>query len=65
MKTPAYSRAASTVSVARAARGAAPYGPAVRLTGVRALLDSATGASVYDIAERFSVSVRTALRYLE
>jgi predicted DNA-binding transcriptional regulator YafY len=32
---------------------------------VRALLDSATGASVYDIAERFSVSVRTALRYLE
>ena len=42
-----------------------PYGPAVRLAGVRALLDSATGASVYDIAERFGVSVRTALRYLE
>lgn len=44
---------------------AAPYGPAVRLAGVRALLDSASGASVYDIAERFDVSVRTALRYLE
>ena len=42
-----------------------PYAPAVRFAGVRALLDSATGASVYDIAERFGVSVRTALRYLE
>ena len=42
-----------------------PYAPAVRFAGVRALLDSATGASVYDIAERFDVSVRTALRYLE
>ena len=49
---------------ARATR-AAPYAPAVRLAGVRAILDSATGASVYDIAERFEVSVRTALRYLE
>lgn len=46
-------------------RADAPYAPAVRLAGVRALLDSATGASVYDIAERFGVSVRTALRYLE
>ncbi|MES1171875.1 MAG: transcriptional regulator [Bacteroidota bacterium] len=32
---------------------------------MRALLDSATGASIYDIAERFGVSVRTAQRYLE
>jgi proteasome accessory factor B len=46
-------------------RSVAPYAPAVRLAGVRALLDSATGASVYDLAERFGVSVRTALRYLE
>ena len=44
---------------------AAPYAPALRLTSVRALLDSGSGASVYDIAERFGVSVRTALRYLE
>ncbi|MBC8132330.1 MAG: WYL domain-containing transcriptional regulator [Deltaproteobacteria bacterium] len=45
--------------------GGAPYAPAIRLAGVRALLDSATGASVYDIAERFGVSIRTGLRYLE
>src|SRR4051812_31195914 len=44
---------------------AGPYSPAVRLQGVRALLDGGAGASVYDIAERFGVSVRTALRYLE
>lgn len=42
-----------------------PYAPARRLYEVRALLDSSGGASVYDIAERFGVSVRTALRYLE
>src|SRR3954465_16091098 len=42
-----------------------PSSPAVRLQGVRALLDGGAGASVYDIAERFGVSVRTALRYLE
>lgn len=42
-----------------------PYSPAVRLAGVRAMLDSATGASIYDMAERFGVSVRTAQRYLE
>lgn len=42
-----------------------PYSPAVRLAGVRAMLDSATGASLYDIAERFGVSLRTAQRYLE
>jgi predicted DNA-binding transcriptional regulator YafY len=46
-------------------RPPSPYAPAVRFAGVRALLDSATGASVYDIAERFGVSVRTSLRYLE
>lgn len=43
----------------------APYAPAVRLTGVRALLNASGGASVYDVAERFAVSVRTAQRYLE
>ncbi len=43
----------------------APYAPSVRFAGVRSLLDSATGASIYDIAERFGVSVRTAQRYLE
>lgn len=42
-----------------------PYSPAVRFAGVRAMLDSAGGASLYDIAERFAVSVRTAQRYLE
>lgn len=42
-----------------------PYAPARRLHEVRALLNGATGASVYDLAERFGVSVRTALRYLE
>jgi predicted DNA-binding transcriptional regulator YafY len=54
-------------SAARSKRASdpAPYAPAVRLGGVRALLDSATGASIYDIAERFDVSVRTAQRYLE
>ncbi|HEY4185809.1 MAG TPA: WYL domain-containing transcriptional regulator [Polyangia bacterium] len=42
-----------------------PYAPAVRLQSVRALLDGGAGATIYDIAERFGVSVRTALRYLE
>ena len=46
-------------------RDSGPYSPAVRFAGVRAMLDSATGASIYDIAERFGVSVRTAQRYLE
>lgn len=40
------------------------YAPARRLGEVRALLNSGEGASVYDIAERFRVSVRTAIRYL-
>ena len=50
---------------AEGARAAGPYSPALRLQGVRALLDGGGGATVYDIAERFGVSVRTALRYLE
>ena len=49
----------------RAGREKAPYSPAVRFAGVRAMLDSAGGASLYDIAERFRVSLRTAQRYLE
>jgi len=41
------------------------YAPAARLQEVRALVDSAAGASIYDIAERFEVSSRTALRYIQ
>lgn len=41
------------------------YAPAARLQEVRALVDSAGGASLYDIAERLEVSVRTALRYVQ
>src|SRR5260370_6988384 len=40
------------------------YAPARRLADVRALLTTGEGASVYDIAERFRVSVRTAIRYI-
>jgi proteasome accessory factor B len=40
------------------------YGPASRLHKLRALLDSAQGVSLYEIAERFEVSTKTALRYL-
>ena len=40
------------------------YGPARRLGEVQELLNSGDGASVYDVAERFRVSVRTALRYI-
>jgi predicted DNA-binding transcriptional regulator YafY len=40
------------------------YAPARRLAEVRALLNSGEGASVYDVAERFRVSVRTAIRYI-
>src|SRR3569623_2567357 len=47
------------------AGAAGPYAPAIRLQSVRALLDGRGGATVYDLAERFGVSVRTALRYLE
>lgn len=41
------------------------YAPASRLQEVRSLVDSATGASIYDIAERFDCSTRTALRYIQ
>ena len=38
--------------------------PARRLAEVRGLLDSDEGASSTDIAERFAVNVRTAIRYI-
>ncbi len=41
------------------------YAPAARLHELRTLLDSHEGVSIYDIAERFKVSVRTALRYVQ
>src|SRR5258707_4601418 len=41
------------------------YAPARRLHEVRAILNSSAGASVYDIAERLRVSVRTAIRYVQ
>ena len=41
------------------------YGPAARLHELRAALDSAEGLSIYDIAERFEVAPRTALRYIQ
>ena len=47
------------------ARTGPRYAPARRLHEVRALLDSAEGTSIYDVAERFDVSVRTALRYVQ
>ena len=47
-----------------ASKRAERYAPARRLGEVRALLNTGEGASVYDIAERFRVSVRTAIRYI-
>jgi predicted DNA-binding transcriptional regulator YafY len=41
------------------------YAPAARLHEVRALLDAPTGVSIYDIAERFDLNPRTALRYIQ
>src|SRR5689334_16497591 len=41
------------------------YAPASRLHGLRALLDSPEGVSIYDVAERFRVNPRTALRYIQ
>jgi len=41
------------------------YAPAARLLEVRTALDSADGLSVHDIAERFDVSLRTAIRYVD
>lgn len=43
----------------------ARYAPAARLHEVRAMLDRAEGTSIYDIAERFAQSPRTALRYIQ
>jgi proteasome accessory factor B len=40
------------------------YAPARRLNEVKALINSTGGVTIYDIAERFRVSVRTAIRYL-
>jgi predicted DNA-binding transcriptional regulator YafY len=40
------------------------YAPARRLAAVKALLNAAEGVSVYDIAERLGVDIRTAARYL-
>jgi proteasome accessory factor B len=49
-----------------AARGPVTrYAPASRLHGLRALLDSPEGVSIYDVAERFRVNPRTALRYIQ
>jgi predicted DNA-binding transcriptional regulator YafY len=41
------------------------YAPAARLYELRTLLDGAEGASIYDVAERFDVAPRTALRYVQ
>ena len=52
----------------RAARPASPvtrYAPASRLHQLRTLLDGAEGVTLYDVAERFGVNPRTALRCLQ
>src|SRR4051812_5581171 len=41
------------------------YAPSVRLHELRVLLDSVEGVTLTDIAERFEVSTKTALRYLQ
>jgi predicted DNA-binding transcriptional regulator YafY len=41
------------------------YAPAARLHQLRAMLDAPEGVSIYDVAERFAVSPRTALRYVQ
>ena len=41
------------------------YAPASRLHELRALLDGPEGVSIYDVAERFGVNPRTALRYIQ
>ena len=40
------------------------HAPAIRLAEVRAILNTGEGASVYDLADRLQVSVKTARRYL-
>ena len=51
-------RRASTSRVTR-------YAPAARLHQLRTMLDGPEGVTIYDVAERFGVSARTALRYLQ
>ena len=41
------------------------YAPARRLHQLKALLNSTGGISIYEIAERLRISVRTAIRYLQ
>jgi len=41
------------------------YAPASRLHQLRAMLDGASGVSIYDVAERLEVNPRTALRYIQ
>src|SRR6478736_2294711 len=41
------------------------YAPASRLHQLRAMLDGPEGVSIYDVAERFAVNPRTALRYIQ
>jgi proteasome accessory factor B len=41
------------------------YAPASRLHQLRLLLDGPEGLSIYDVAERFETSSRTALRYIQ
>ncbi|MDY0004259.1 MAG: HTH domain-containing protein, partial [Polyangia bacterium] len=40
------------------------HSPAIRLAEVRAMLNAGEGASVYDLADRLGVSVKSARRYL-
>ena len=40
------------------------YAPAQRLHDLRTFLNASGGVSIYDVAERFEVSSRTAIRYL-
>jgi predicted DNA-binding transcriptional regulator YafY len=42
----------------------ARYAPAARLHQLKTILGATGGVTVYDIAERFGVSVRTAIRYV-
>lgn len=46
------------------ARASIRYAPASRLHEVKALLNTGAGVTIYEIAERFGCSVRTAIRYL-
>lgn len=59
---PAKPRAARDVDAA--AKTMARYAPAQRLHQLKNILGATGGVTVYDIAARFGVSVRTAIRYL-